>query len=163
MKKQTTLLLTITLLLSSFLFTDCSKDKKIERNLYKKEGVWNISSVTWTHVVQGTSGQSVTTGTTADAGTFTFDKGGSGSYNFIVNGTTYSQSFSWSVSNENISLTKVSQTFDLSGNFNQLAVAISGTQSDKKKMELQGSETHQYSSGNITQDVFTGTFSLTKQ
>ncbi|HET6991769.1 MAG TPA: hypothetical protein VFJ43_10615, partial [Bacteroidia bacterium] len=136
MKKSNLLSLTLFILVSSFFLTDCSKDKKIERTLYKKEGTWAVTSVNWEQVQQDTSGQSIYTGTTASAGTFTFDKDGSGSYNFTVNGTNYSQTFSWSVDNEKISITKVGESFNLSGNFDQLAVAISGTQSSKTNISL---------------------------
>lgn len=163
MKKSKFLFTAIIILMSSFLLTSCSKDKRVERALYKKDGVWNITSVTWTKVIQDISGQSVTQGITANAGTFSFNKDGSGSYNFTINSDTYSQTFTWTVSNEDISITKVSQTVDFSGNFDQLAVAISGTQSSKSKIALDGSETHQYSSGNVTQKVMTGTFSLERK
>lgn len=163
MKKSNILFITFILLTSSFLLTDCSKDKRVERAVYKKDGNWNINSVTWTKVIQDMSGQSVTQGITTNAGTFSFDKDGSGSYNFTIDGDTYSQTFTWTVDNEEISIVKVSQLVDLSGNIDQLAVAISGTQSSKNKIDLDGSETHQYSSGNVTQKVMTGTFTLERK
>lgn len=163
MKTPTTKFLTIIFLMSILVISSCSKDKKIERALHKKEGEWNITTVNWQKVSQSSSGQSVTLGTTSNAGTFTFEKDGSGKYSFVVDGSSYSQSFDWSVNEEVISITKVSQTVDFSGNFDQLAVAISGTQSSKNNIELEGSETHQYSSGPITQHVIVGSFSLTKK
>lgn len=151
-----------TAVLFAVVFTGCSKEKKLERTLHKKDGEWNISSVTWQKVEQSGSGQNVTMGTTTNAGKFVFDKDGSGSYNFTVDGDTYSQSFNWSVSEDAISVAKTSQTVDFSGNFTQLAIAISGEQTGKNKIRLEGSETLQYSSGSITQKVITGTFELSK-
>ena len=152
------------LFLLSFLFllTNCSKEKKLERSLHKKDGAWTISSVTWEQVIQDTSGQNIAIGSSANVGTFTFDKDGSGSYSFSINGSSYAQSFNWSVSGDVVSITKVSQTFDFSGNISQLAIAFSSTQTDKKSMILEGSETHQYVSGSISQSVIAGTFLLTK-
>ncbi|MEO5643356.1 MAG: hypothetical protein ABIQ40_07575 [Bacteroidia bacterium] len=145
------------------LFSTCSKDKQFERALHKKEGTWNIKNVAWQKVVQGSAGQSINLGTTSNAGTFSFDKDGSGSYSFTVDGSTYSENFNWTVSDEHVSIAKVSQSFDLSGNFSQLAVAISGTQQSKNTIELAGSQTNQYSSGPVTQQVITGTFLLERK
>lgn len=150
-------------LMSSFLFSSCSKDKRIERALFKKEGQWNITSVTWEKVIVNSSGSNVSMGTTTNAGIFSFEKDGSGSYEFTIDGSTYSQTFGWSVNEEAIAITRVSQSFDFSGNFDQLAVAFSGTQSNKTNIVLDGSETHQYSSGSVTETVIAGTFSLTKK
>ena len=144
------------------LINACSKEKKLERTLLKKEGEWKITSATWQQVVQDTSGQSVTTGTTTDAGKFVFDKDGSGRYNFTLDGNPYAQTFYWSVNGEEISITKVSQTSDVSGNISQLAISFEGTQTGKNSIEIEGSETHQYSSGNISQIIISGTFSLEK-
>jgi hypothetical protein len=163
MKKLNLLSLTVLILTCSMLLSSCSKDKKLERALHKKEGVWNISSVTWQKVIVTSSGQNVALGTTANAGTFTFDKDGSGSYNFTVDGSTYSRNFTWTVSNENIKIVRVSTSIDFSGNVDQLTIAITGNQESKNNIELAGTETHVYSSGPTTESVLTGTFSLTKQ
>lgn len=163
MKKLNLLSLTVIVLACSVLLSNCSKDKKLERALYKKEGVWNISSVTWQKVIVSTSGQTIALGTTANAGTFTFEKDGSGSYNFTVDGSTYSRTFTWTVNDENISVVRVSTSIDFSGNVDQLTIAIAGEQKSKNNIELAGTETHVYSSGPTTESVLTGTFSLTKQ
>lgn len=159
MKNKSSLLLICFVALLVF---SCSKEKKLERTLHKKDGEWTISSVTWQKVVQGSSGQSVTLGTTTNAGKFVFEKDGSGSYNFTIDGTSYYQTFKWSVNDENISITKVSQTFDFQGNFTQLAIAFSGVKTGKNSIEIEGSETQQYSSGSTLQEVISGTFTLKK-
>jgi hypothetical protein len=152
-------------LLFSFLAESCSKEKKIERTLHKKDGEWTISSVTWQKVLQSGSGQTVTMGTSTNAGTFTFEKDGSGKYNFTIDGDNYSKSFNWTVSNETFSITAVSQNYDFStGDVIQTAVAFSGTKNSKKKLIIEGSETYQSTSGSsVTQEVLTGTFELTKE
>lgn len=154
-----------TVLVFTLFAAGCSKDKRIERTLHKKDGEWTITNVTWQKVVQDTSGQHISTGSTANAGKFSFDKDGSGSYSFTVDGTDYSQSFTWDVNDEKISVTKVSQSVNIfSGSVEQLAVAISGSRNSKTEIHLEGSETHQYVGGSpiISQHVFTGTFSLTR-
>ncbi|HYG49404.1 MAG TPA: hypothetical protein VD905_00810 [Flavobacteriales bacterium] len=153
------------LIVTCSVLVQCSKEKKVERSLYKKEGTWSITSVSWQKVLQDTSGQSVSQGTTANAGTFMFDKDGSGSYNFTVDGTIYNETFAWSVNNTTVSITKVSQNVDFTGggSIEQIAISFSGDQKDKKNFEIQGSDSRQYASGSISQKVFTGTFSLTKQ
>lgn len=44
-----------TAVLFAVAFTGCSKEKKLERTLHKKDGEWNISSVTWQKVEQSGS------------------------------------------------------------------------------------------------------------
>jgi hypothetical protein len=164
MKKLRLFSFSLLLLACSMLLSNCSKDKKLERTLHKKEGVWNISSVTWQKVIVTSSGQTVSLGTTANAGTFTFDKDGTGSYSFTVDGSGYSRNFTWSVTDENIKIVRVSTDIDFStGNVDQLTIAIVGEQKSKNSIELGGTETHVYSSGPTTESVLTGTFSLTKQ
>src|SRR3989344_6649308 len=133
----------ISILFISVLITSCSKDKKIEKTLHKKEGEWNITSVTWEKVVQDTSGQSINFGTTSNAGTFTFDKDGDGNYQYTINGTSRFLAFRWNVHDEKISVTKLSNVFDLSGNFTQTVISMSGTQTGKNTIVLEGTETIQ--------------------
>lgn len=141
----------------------CSKDKKIEKSLYKNDGKWTVASCEWNQVLQTQNGQSITSGTSSDIGEFTFDDGGNGGYSFTIADTNeYSQTFNWAVSDESISITKVSQTFDFSGNIKQTAVAISGTRVSKTEISLEGSETLQGYSGDFTQRVLTAKFTLTK-
>jgi len=157
----------ITLLLCSILLfsISCSKDKMMERHLEKKDGDWNIDLVTWTIVEQSSSGQSVLNGSTANAGTFTFDNGGAGKYSYKVNDTiSRAGSFTWSVSGEKASLISTTQSINFStGGFTQKVLAYSGTQPGKTKLVLDGSETDQNGSGSISQFVITANFTLTKK
>lgn len=143
----------------------CSKEKRLEKALYKKDGNWNVKSAEWSQVTQSSSsGQSVVTGSSTDAGTFEFDESGSGSYSITLGTETYAQSFNWTVSEEEFSIVKVSQSYDFStGEIIQKAVAFSGKQTDKNILEVEGSETLQYFSGDIEQNVMAGTFILERK
>lgn len=145
--------------------TACSKEKQLERTLYKKDGKWKVQSAEWSQVSQSSSsGQSVVTGTSTDAGTFEFKDDGNGSYDFTLGTETYSQSFDWTVSEENFSIIKVAQSFDFfTGDIVQMAISFSGTRVDKNKLEIEGSETFQYYSGDIDQRVMSGTFTLVRE
>jgi len=161
MKKHYILL---NLLLLILFFVSCSKEKQLEKTLYKKEGNWNVKSADWSQVLQSsTSGQSVITGSSTDAGTFSFDEDGGGSYDFTLGTETYSESFSWSVSEETFSITKISQSIDFfTGDITQIVISFSGTQVNKTTIEMDGSDTRQYTSGDITQSVMAGSFILSK-
>jgi hypothetical protein len=162
MKSMKPFLHVLLLAVFSMTMTHCSKEKRTEHSVYKKSGEWTITSVSWEKVLVDTSGEHVGIGTTANAGTFTFNKDGSGSYNFTIDGTNYSQNFTWSVSGTTINVTKISQTVSLSG-IDQFVIAISGTKSDKHSFTVQGTETHQYAGGTIEQSVLTGTFTLSNK
>lgn len=159
MKKSASCLL---ILIAALVFSGCSKEKRIERTLHKGDGSWSISSVTWQKVEQSTSGQTVDMGTSSDVGTFTFENDGSGSYNFTIDGDSYSRSFDWVVSDESISITEVIQSVDyLTGDVIQISVAFSGVRDNKNEITLEGSETMQTTSGtSVTQKVISGTFKL---
>jgi hypothetical protein len=145
----------------------CSKDKTMERHLEKKDGDWNIDLVTWTIVEQSSTApyQRVLNGSTVNAGTFTFDNGGTGKYSYKVNDTiSRSGTFSWSVSSQKASLTSATESINYSTfAVTQKAVAYTGTQPSKTKLILDGSETDQNASASISQFVITANFTLTKR
>ena len=143
------------------MIASCSKEKKVSRTLTKKDGSWKISQMDWESVSQDTSGQHINMGSSSDNGTFVFEKDNGGTYSFEAGGNSYNQSFSWSVNEEDISITKISQSFDFSGSITQLAVAFTGERIDKKTIRLEGSETYQATSGVITQKVLTASIVLT--
>jgi hypothetical protein len=148
-----------------FISLSCSKDKAMERHIQKKDGVWNIDLVSWTIVEQSSSGQTVWSGSDANAGTFTFENDGSGKYFYTVDDTiTRAGTFSWTVDDEKASLISATQSINYTTfAVTQKAVAYTGTQDSKTKLTLEGSETDQSSSGNITQFVITATFTMTKK
>lgn len=144
-------------------FQSC-KDKNIEKRIYK-EGEWNIKELHWTIVYQTNSGQQVKSGTSYDAGTFTFDKT-TGKYSYTVDTFQRSGTFNWDVDNKEITVSGVKQTFNMfTGYFSQTAIALSGKETEKgAKLQLEGSDVDQEggSGGNIEQFALTGTFILGK-
>jgi len=155
-KRIFSFILIITMALS---LTNCNKDKKIERQLTKKDGVWNIDNVHWITVDQQFSPiqQTISEGTTNNAGTFTFDDDGSGSYNYSVGGVNRAGTFTYAVDDEEIAIVNVAQGwFPV---FYQEATAYAGEQTSKKKLYLEGTETYQ---DTAQQYVFTGEFNLSR-
>jgi hypothetical protein len=164
MKIQTNWILLL-LLCSTIIFTNCSKDKRIERNLDKNGGKWNIDQVGWEVVEQSSSGgQTFNSGNTTDAGNFTFDKDGSGSYSYEIDGKKMEGTFDWSVDDQKVTISYVGQSVDYgTGAVNQKVVAYTGTLPSKTELLISGTETSQYTSGSITQSVLTAGFNLTKE
>jgi hypothetical protein len=148
-----------------FLSISCSKDKSIERQIQKNDGIWNIDNVTWSIVEQSTSGQSLRSGSDANAGTFTFESDGSGKYSYTIDGTvTRSGSFTWTVDDGEASIISATQSINYSTfAVTQKTVAYTGTQPSKTKLTLEGSETDQSTSGTINQFVITATFTMSRK
>ncbi|MBW8050796.1 MAG: hypothetical protein FVQ77_10770 [Cytophagales bacterium] len=142
----------------------CSKEKQLERSLHKKDGIWDIDKISWTIVQQDTSGQSIETGgVETNAGTFTFDKGGSGSYDYTVAGTKRANTFSWQVDGSDITISRISQSINSNFEIEQIVISFTGSETSKNNIELTGSEIIQEVGGvNIDQFVLTGTFNLSK-
>lgn len=161
--KKTAILLSTGLIMA--LAVSCSKEKQLEKTLYKKDGNWSVKSAEWSQVSQSSSsGQTVVTGSSTDAGTFFFNENNGGSYSLTLGTETYAESFTWSVSDENISVIKTTQSIDFfTGDVIQIVISFSGTQTDKTTIELEGSDTRQYVSGDITQTVMAGSFILEKE
>ncbi|MDG1330926.1 MAG: hypothetical protein P8P74_01240 [Crocinitomicaceae bacterium] len=72
------------LFLGAVALTSCSKEKKIERNLHKGGGEWNIAQLDNTTT---TSSSNISLNL-EDAGTFTFEKDGTGELELNIFGTT---------------------------------------------------------------------------
>lgn len=113
--------------------TGCSKEQRIERRL-EKAGTWNIDNITWSKVENNGTGQSVGMGTETNAGTFTFNKGGSGSYNYTLDGQKKSGAFTWS-NDASVILITVS-----SGTISQQVIAYTILERSRNKFEIQGNE-----------------------
>jgi hypothetical protein len=149
-------------IISILILSGCSKDKMLEKRIEKKDGEWKITEINWTIVYQTTSGEIVRSGTTYDAGTFTFDED-DGKYSYTVDTFQRSGSFSWSVNDQNVNITGIKQTFDFSSNsFTQTAIALSGTEPEKNKLHLEGTDIDQEVGNTIQQFALTGTFSLSR-
>ena len=67
-----------------FLITACSKEKKIERNLWKNGGQWDI--VKYEEIITSTSPENEKHETIENAGIFQFEKNGEG---FMINKEEY--------------------------------------------------------------------------
>lgn len=80
-------------LIGSIALTSCSKEKQLERRLFKKGGDWNVVSL---HEVEYEDGSLIYDDTYTNCGTFHFDKDGKGSYSLTIAGQTESGNFSWS-------------------------------------------------------------------
>ena len=94
-------LFTLFSLLFILTLSSCSEEKKIERVLHRT-GSWQVAELEWTMTSQGITDtsllQGVISGSETNAGTFFFDKDGTGNY-----AITYNQIpkwlFRWSVNN----------------------------------------------------------------
>lgn len=82
-------------------FTSCSKEKQLEKRLVKKEGKWNLANYSEKYYEDG---DLVGDYSFANAGTFTFEKDGKGSYVFNVAGSTDSGNFTWSNTENTITI-----------------------------------------------------------
>lgn len=141
MKKLLTLFAVTTLLLVA-----CKKDEKIEKNLWKGDGIWNIESY---HSSETSSdGSSDFSETISNVGTFTFKKDGTGIVKFVYDGDVDMTSFSYSNTTETLTLT------------------IDGEQRiftmDWKKNKMTLSITENYSSGGVSY-TYTEKMELSKQ
>ncbi|MFN6943348.1 MAG: hypothetical protein ACK4ND_00260 [Cytophagaceae bacterium] len=164
MKKLPLLILLSSIVL--FTLVSCSKDKAIERRLHRT-GDWKVTSLEYTITDQTNNGQNVFTGTASNVGKFTFDKGGSGSFDFTVEGYHRTGTFGWEVSDRSITLVRTSMStggFMNPSSITQNVVAITGTEESKNRYILEGTETVQKTSGsNIEQFVLVGKFILEKE
>jgi len=80
--------------------SSCSKAKKTERVLHRT-GSWEVAELDWTMTSQSITDsslwQGIITGSETNAGTFFFDKDGSGNYTITYNQIPKNGSFRWSV------------------------------------------------------------------
>ena len=95
-------LFTLFSLLFILTLSSCSEEKKIERVLHRT-GSWQVAELEWTMVSQGISDtslvQGVISGSETNAGTFFFDKDGTGNYAITYNQIPKNGFFRWSVNN----------------------------------------------------------------
>ncbi len=118
--------LILMLLATVFVLGACSKEKRVERWMYRKDGKWNIVSQTYQYYDNGTL---VDSEAYTNAGSFVFDKKGSVVYNYNYGGDSGSQGGSWSNSKESI-------TFIFDGEVLEMKIS----DESKKKMTLTWTE-----------------------
>jgi len=139
----------------------CSKDKRVENQLKKKDGIWIIDDVQWVYDFQNliTGYTILSEGTTLDAGTFTFHDDGSGSYDYTVStNLRRTGSFTYSVKDEVVSIVYSYQ--NVNGPYYQETNTFVGEQGSKKKLHLTGSEAYEDSS---EKNLLTGEFNLSRK
>lgn len=146
-----------------FIVGSCSKTARTEKNLYKNNGKWNITSVVYSLVVIDENETEIPfNGTISNAGTFTFEEGGAGSYNFILDGKTFSQTFAWTAEDYEVAIVKYSQNVDFqTGDTELITVAFGGERTEKDKLILSGSETFVSVAGSETTESILSVTSMT--
>lgn len=119
----------------------CSKEKKLERAVFKKGGTWNIDNITWVIETDDYwySGSDTTYGVTTNAGTFVFERDKRGDFSFTVDGTLFTYVYGWDVTqniiylNQGSSSTSIwnlfedTRTISYSGDVNEETMTITGT------------------------------------
>lgn len=85
------------------LLTGCSKEVKIEKNLWKKGGEWNIDNYDYSSVT--TNSPNGITINAEDVGSMTFNKDGGGSYTLSFFGSTETGSLTYSNTEDQLTLT----------------------------------------------------------
>lgn len=157
------------IIIGTILLAACSKEKQLEKTITKKDGKWNITSVDWVlediFIKNDSLSEQFNIGTATNAGSFTFEDDGSGSYDFTVFNTVFSGIFSWVANDEgNVFLTHVEQTIG-PNTTTQYLVSYTALKVSKNEMEMAGSIT-QSSTNSQTTDMqaikIAGEFKLTR-
>lgn len=101
------------LVAASTLVSSCSKETKIEKNLWKKGGEWNIETLLAVQTSTNTADNF--TETISNYGTFTFKEDGSGNYTITVDGDVETGTLSYSNTEDKLTLIINSQArvFDI--------------------------------------------------
>jgi hypothetical protein len=98
------------ILLAGFMLSACSKDRRLERRLYKKEGKWNIASISANTYVNGNLDESESI---SDAGYFLFEKNGTFVFHQEYAGDEYSSGGTWANTEEDLFLNVEGSTLRL--------------------------------------------------
>ncbi|MBX7093350.1 MAG: hypothetical protein K1X56_01415 [Flavobacteriales bacterium] len=81
------------LMMTAMMITSCSKEKQLERRMFKKGGDWNVASL---RSIEYEDGVLLYDDNYTNCGTFHFGKDGKGNYTINVAGMTDSGNFTWS-------------------------------------------------------------------
>lgn len=112
------------LIVNVSLLNSCSKENKINKNLWKNGGEWNIE----TFVSKQTSSNPVYNfnETFSNVGTFKFNENGSGNVSVTTDGDTQSESFSYVNTEDKLSLTidNEQRIFEMDWEKNLLTITI---------------------------------------
>ncbi len=155
MKKQVFKITSLTVMLLWVLLSSCSRDRRTERRLERVQN-WQIAQITYQKAQ--TAGFAVFTAKVAteyNCGTMVFDRNGTGSYNYMLDGQQRVGTFTWTCTAENLS-------------FNYAAASTTGAQAasynilnqTRTSITLQGSEAMIDGAGTY---ALNATFYLNKQ
>ncbi len=103
-----TLLPILALFVGAVVFTSCKKETRIERNLWKSGGEWNIENYDYSSTT--TNSSSNITLNLEDCGSFTFNKDGGGELVFSFFGTTETNPLTYTNTEDQLTLTIDSET-----------------------------------------------------
>lgn len=91
----------LTVSLTFLILAACSKENRIERNLWKKGGDWDITYYNYSF---GTPGFSYTNESFNDCGNMNFNEDGTGTATFYINGQTEVVAFTYSNTEDKMTL-----------------------------------------------------------
>jgi len=112
------------LITGTALLTGCNKEAKIDKNLWKNGGEWNIESLVANQV--STNPSDNFNETVYNFGTFTFEKDGIGDYRFTVDGDFETGTFSYSNTEDKLTLiiNNEARVFDMDWEKDNLLITI---------------------------------------
>ncbi len=96
------------ILLVGLVFVACKKEDRIQKNLWKQGGEWNID--TWSYRMTSTNPSDNESNMIANYGTIRFNKDGSGNITYTENNSAYTESFTYTNTENTITI------FDVDGN-----------------------------------------------
>lgn len=104
----------LTFFVGVLVLTSCSKETKIERNLWKKGGEWNIEKYDYSST--STNGSNNISINLKDCGNVTFNKDGSGEFTASFFGTTETDAMTYTNTEDQLTLTVdgSTTTYDMS-------------------------------------------------
>lgn len=118
------------LLLIAFTFVACSKETKIQKNLWKGDGIWNIEQL---HATQSsTNSNDNFDEIVPNFGSFTFKKDGSGILKITVDGDIETVNFTYSNTTNILTLLMGGETrnFDMDWKKNEMTLSIAENYTD---------------------------------
>ena len=123
MKFRNLLIATITMLSIGFI-SSCSKEDRIEKNLWNKGGDWNMESVTINQTSTNTADNY--SETIPNAGSFLFKEDGSGIVTYTADGDPEILPFNYTNTEDKLTLITGSEArvFDLDWEKNEINIAI---------------------------------------
>lgn len=136
MKKATKLLLILSLF--ALVFTACSKEKRIERHLVRKEGKWNVETYDYKYYYNNTFFPNESY-TYSGAGNFVFEKNGTYVWTTIMDGDTDISTGTWENTADELTLVQ-----------NSFTLKFKILEESKKEMKLEYTE-----SDGIEKEVYT--------